>query len=117
MTEARQVSRKVRRTDGRRGRSRPSAGLPSGDLLSPEERIAELEARLARLEGGAGLRERGRHMLDRVMPPDASRHFRNAGREELLGIRSIVDFWIRRIDAADDRAPSGKSGRESIEIE
>jgi hypothetical protein len=117
MSEPRSVSGGTRRTGGRRARSGPSAGLPSGDLPPAEERIAELESRLARLEGGAGLRERGRHMLDRVMPPDASRHFRNAGREELLGIRSIVDFWIRRIDDAEDRAASPTSTRESIEVE
>lgn len=117
MTEARQASRGGRRTAAGRARSRPSAGIPSGDQASADERIAELEARLARLEGGAGLRERGRHVLDRVMPPEASRHFRNAGREELLGIRSIVDFWIRRIDDAEHRAHSSKSAPESIEID
>jgi len=40
--------------------------------------MAELEARLARVEGGAGYRERGRHLLGRIMPPEAGRHFRNA---------------------------------------
>ena len=42
--------------------------------------------------------------------------FRNAGREQLLGIRSIVDFWIRRIDAMEDRA-GGDAGRERIELD
>ena len=37
----------------RRPRSSPSAGLPA-DELSAEERLAELDARLVRLEGGAG---------------------------------------------------------------
>jgi hypothetical protein len=81
-----------------------------------DARIAELEDRLARLEGTAGLRERGRQMMDRVMPPEAGRHFRNAGREQLLGIRSIVDFWIRRIDNAESRARADV-GRETIEID
>ncbi|MDP9226541.1 MAG: hypothetical protein M3P18_22420, partial [Actinomycetota bacterium] len=66
--------------------------------------------------GGPGLKDRGRHMLNRVMPPEASRHFRNAGREQLLGFRSIVDFWIRRIDDAESRA-GGDGGRETIEID
>jgi len=99
----------------RRPRSSPSAGLPA-DELSAEERLAELDARLARLEGGAGYRERGRHLLRRVMPPEASRHFRNAGREELLGIRSIVDFWIDRIDSAEERSASESTGRERIDV-
>ena len=34
-------------------------------------------------------------MMGRVMPAEAGHHFRNAGREQLLGVRSIVDFWIR----------------------
>ncbi len=98
-----------------RPRSNPSAGLP-GDELSADERMAELEARLAKVEGGAGYRERGRHLLARVMPPEAGRHFRNAGREELLGIRSIVDFWINRIDAAENRSAAESTGRERIDV-
>jgi hypothetical protein len=81
-----------------------------------ELRLSELEERLARLEGEPSIRERGRRMMDRVMPPEASRHFRNAGREQLLGFRSIVDFWIRRIDDADSRARADV-GRETIEID
>jgi hypothetical protein len=89
------------------------AAAPPSD---PESRLEELEARLNRIEGSPGLRERGRSMMSRVIPPEASRHFRNAGREQLLGVRSIVDFWIRRIDDADQRS-SRKRERETIEIE
>jgi hypothetical protein len=94
-----------------RGRG-AAAGRPSKD-----ERLAELEARLARLERAPSLRARGRSMMDKVMPPEASEHFRNAGREQLLGVRSIVDFWIQRLDDADDRAARRSSERETIEIE
>lgn len=96
----------------RRSGSTASPGMPETDA---ELRIAELEERLARLEGEPSLKERGRHLMDRVMPPEASRHFRNAGREQLLGFRSIVDFWIRRIDNAESRA-GGEAPRETIEI-
>ena len=116
MNEARHPSPEARRPAARRTRSSPSAGF-ANDEEAPDDRIAELDARLARLEGGAGYRERGRHLLGRVMPPDASQHFRNAGREELLGIRSIVDFWIRRIDVAEQRAVSANSRPENIDIE
>jgi hypothetical protein len=112
----RHASQEVRRPAARRTRSTPSAGLPADDLATID-RLAELDARLVRLEGGAGYRERGRHLLNRLMPPDASQHFRNAGREDLLGIRSIVDFWIKRIDSADERAAGGHSARESIDVE
>lgn len=101
----------------RRPRSSPSAGLPGDDPASRDDRLDELDARLARLEGGPGYRDRGRQLLGRVMPPEAGRHFRNAGREQLLGIRSIVDSWIRRIDAADDRAGPEGSGRERIDVD
>jgi hypothetical protein len=95
-------------------RSRSSAGLPDA-MVDP--RIAELEERLARLEGGPGLKDRGRHMLNRVMPPEATTHFFNAGREQLLGIRSIVDFWLRRIDDMESTVASNDGGRETIEID
>ena len=104
-------------TRGRRGTGRgtspASPGMPDAGA---DIRMAELEDRLARLEGSPGIRERGRKMMDRVIPPEAGRHFRNAGREQLLGIRSIVDFWIRRIEDAEARA-TADVGRETIEID
>ena len=95
-------------------RGRVSAGVP--DAMA-DSRIAELEERLARLEGTPSIKERSRHLMDKVMPPEAGRHFRNAGREQLLGFRSIVDFWIRRIDAAESRASDDAPSRHSIEID
>jgi len=106
-----------RSASARRSATAPSAGLPRiGDGFA-ETRIAELEARLARLETTTGLRERGRDLMGRVAPPEAGRHFRNAGREQLLGIRSIVDFWIRRIELAEERADSPTTTSERIEID
>ena len=103
-------------TEPRRARPRgATAGSITG--LPKDERLAELEERLARLERAPSLRARGRSMIDKVMPPEASEHFRNAGREQLLGIRSIVDFWITRIDEADSRAAGRTRDRETIEIE
>ena len=97
-------------------RGRGSAGMPS--VGTPDDRMAEVEGRLARLEGSPGIKERGRNLMDHVMPPEANQHFRNAGREQLLGIRAIVDFWIRRIDAMESHAGSGgDSGREAIKID
>lgn len=93
-------------------RSKASAGMPE----EGPDRVADLEARLARLEGGAGLKERGRRLVDMVMPPEASHHFFNAGREQLLGMRSIVDFWLRRLDDMEARAESD-AGRTKIEID
>ncbi len=100
----------------RRPRS-ASAGVPATGAAIAEERIAEVEARLARLEASSGLRERGRDLMGRVVPPESSHHFRNAGREHLLGIRSIVDFWIGRIELAEERTDRPGPNRERIEIE
>jgi hypothetical protein len=86
------------------------------DGPTEESRLAVLEARLAKLERSPGLRERGRGLMARVVPEEATHHFRNAGREQLLGIRSIVDFWIDRIDEGGERSEAG-ARRESIEID
>jgi hypothetical protein len=86
------------------------------DDQTEETRLAMLEARLAKLERSPGLRERGRGLMARVVPEEASHHFRNAGREQLLGVRAIVDFWIDRIDESEERSDSGMH-RESIEID
>lgn len=100
-------------------RSNASAGMPD-EGMGRADRIAELEDRLARLEGGpsvAGLKERGRRLVDLVMPPEASHHFFNAGREQLLGMRSIVDFWLRRLDDMEARTKGDDGGRQTIEID
>jgi len=100
--------------------TRSTRGRGAADVvarLSKDERLADLESRLERLERTPSLRARGRSMMDKVMPPEASEHFRNAGREQLLGVRSIVDFWIRRLDEADSRAAGRSRDRETIEIE
>lgn len=106
-----------RSASGRRSATAPSAGLPRIAGGSADRRIAELEARLARLETSSGLRERGRDLMGKVAPPEAGQHFRNAGREQLLGIRAIVDFWIRRIELAEERADAAPASRETIHID
>jgi hypothetical protein len=103
-------------TEPRRSAARRGTTVRSAAGLSKDDRLAELESRLARLEKAPTLRARGRSMMDKVMPPEASEHFRSAGREQLLGLRSIVDFWIARLDEADDRASRSRE-RETIEIE
>lgn len=79
-----------------------------------DERVAELEGRLAEMERGSRMRERARSRLDRVVPPEAMGHFRTSAREQLLGVRTIVDHWIQRIDDADERSEPAE--RETIEV-
>lgn len=83
--------------------------------VSAEERIADLERRLADMEVVPRLKERSRSMLEMVMPPEAARHFRTAARENLTGMRTIVDHWIRKMDESD-QAPATEPQRETIEI-
>jgi hypothetical protein len=101
-------------TEPRRSQ-RPAERRKETGLTNPKDRLSQLEARLEQLEREPSLRERGRGLMARIMPPEASRHFRNAGREQLLGIRSIVDHWIRRIEESENAASGSR--RESIEIE
>jgi hypothetical protein len=93
-----------------------SAGMPAAeDSTGSSERIAELEARLDRLERDPGMRERSQALVRKVMPSEAGRHFRNAAREQLLGFRAIVDFWIARVDDLDQGAAD--DDRMRIEVE
>ncbi len=118
MTDERRAARGSQGSTTRRRRTAvPSAGMPMGESGPAEERLAELEARLARLERTFGLRERGRDLMSRVAPPEASGHFRNAGREHLLGIRSIVDFWIGRMETDQKRPHAPARNRRTIKVE
>jgi hypothetical protein len=83
--------------------------------VSTDERIAELEQRLANIEAAPRLRERGRSLLERVFPREATQHFRNGARENLTGMRTVIDHWIRRLDESDERA-APEHERETIEI-
>jgi hypothetical protein len=109
-------------TEGRRTATRgddpsvPATRARRSSAASEGDRMAELEARLARLEKTRRLRERGRGLMARVVPAEATHHFRNASRENLLGLRSIVDFWIERIDDIEGRS-TRRTRRESIEID
>src|SRR3954470_8378379 len=118
MTETAGRSRTPRRPrSSTRTAASGSPGLPSS---RDDERVAELEARLERLEGSGGttVREQGRKLMSRVMPAEANRHFINAAREQLLGFRAIVDFWIRRVDDMEERVgDSDDGGRQTIEID
>jgi hypothetical protein len=87
----------------------------TNDMTMLEERVEMLESRLREIERRPRISERGRSMLDRVMPQDARRHFRVASRENLLAVRTMVDYWIGRIDETEEPS-SRQPERETIEI-
>lgn len=80
------------------------------DRNALETRIQELEAKLARLEKRDT--DRIDAALRTVLPDETRTHVRNAFREQLLAMRSILDHWIDKADTPDSAAP-----RERIKVE
>jgi hypothetical protein len=105
-------------------------------MTDQDDRIAQLEARIAELEGGggsgsasgasarrwmnapsrSGMEEAFWAVMHGVFPEEARKHLRTAGREQLLAARVYLDRWIggledREADPADTRP------HEKIDIE
>ena len=103
------AARRPRGVPAATGAPRPGAAKRAAEL---EERVAELEQRLMELEGRRPSMEYTRTWFREVVPPEATRHFKTAGREQLLGLRALVDHWIGRLD------PEKRTqARETIPIE
>lgn len=96
---------------GPRPARRPRS-VPAPSTAALEERIADLEARLLSMESHRPSMEGAGHLVGMIIPAEATRHFRAAGREQLLGMRALVDHWIRRLEK-ETHAPE----RETIPIE
>lgn len=79
-----------------------------------EERLARLEEKLDRLAEGRGEQTAYWAILETILPADARRHLRAASREQLLAARSMLDSWVKRMDAdKDESAPR----RETIPLD
>ena len=52
-------------------------------------------------------------------PPHETRgHLRAAGREQLLAVRSLLDFWVNKMGEGTDAPPAANhSERENIPID
>lgn len=94
----------------------PSADPARHPRAQRSDTMSDLEIRISRLEQGSSLRERASDLLARGVPIEAAHHFRRAARENLLGVRTLVDFWLERLDASEGR-PSASPRRESIDID
>jgi hypothetical protein len=82
------------------------------DQTALEQRIKELEARLARLERPADrVGDQIESVIRTVIPDDTRTHMRAAWREQLLALRSFLDRWIE-----DDRYGGGATKREKIDV-
>ena len=96
------------------GARRARSGTSSGATAELEARLAELEKRLERMSGGGGEETAYWAILESILPSDARRHLRAAGREQLLAARSILDAWISRMDRTGDE-PAAR--RETIRVD
>ena len=79
-----------------------------------EQRLADLERRLEQTSPNRGMQTAYWAIIESVLPGDARKHLRAAGREQLLAARSILDAWIARMDREPDEA---SPRRESIPVE
>jgi len=88
-----------------------------------EDRISRLERRLEELEKRESATEkamqRSRAAMGNVVPLQTRQHMRAAGREQLLIIRSLLDHWVKRLDAMTEaeNAETPDQGRQNIPID
>ncbi len=82
------------------------------ELSTLAERVAALERRLAMVEAHGNGPRGLRRLLDTLLPPEARGHLREAQREQLRAIRTVLDRWIERPDRDEDHRR-----RERIRIE
>ena len=79
-----------------------------------ENRMDRLERRLDDLEDRRSLSDRSRTAMNSVVPPETRQHLRAAGREQLMAVRSLLDYWIARLR---DEPEKPESSRENIRID
>jgi len=83
-----------------------STGKRRSSMVTNEERLTEMEQRLADLEAELRARQRPRirigGLLREMLPPDVRSHMRNAQRERLLAMRVYLDRAIARVDTTMD---------------
>jgi hypothetical protein len=76
--------------------------------------MERLEQRVEQLEWRRRASERSRALMDGVVPEETRTHLRAAGREQLLAVRSLLDYWIDKLDGqSGERRPD----REKIPVE
>ena len=94
--------------------------MDDGRLDRLEQRLEDMDRRSSAMERMLEtLVDRSKQAADVIMPQQTRGHLRAAGRENLLAIRSLLDFWADKLaDPADDSdAPADQSRRENIPID
>ena len=84
-----------------------------------EQRLDDLDQRSTSMERAMDrAMDRSRAAMNTIVPTETRRHLRAAGREQLLAVRSLIDFWADRLaedTEADKKTADG--GRENIPID
>lgn len=75
--------------------------VPPRGWASAEEGEPRRAPGLSELQALAGLLELARQSL----PPELTRQFLDALRQLLLAVRTLVDFWLERLDAQRETPP------------
>ena len=93
--------------------------MDDGRLDRLEQRLEDMDRRNSAMERMLEtLLDRSRQAADVIMPHQTRTHLRAAGRENLLAIRSLLDFWADKLSDDDDsRAAADQSTRENIPID
>ena len=97
--------------------------MDEGRLTRLEQRLDELDQRSSTMERGMEtLLERSRQAAEMVVPRQVRSHLRAAGRENLLAVRSLLDFWVNKMgeagaEGSDSDASAEHPSRENIPID
>ena len=83
-----------------------------------EQRMDELDRRSTAMERAMDkAMDRSRQAVDMLLPNETRRHLRAAGREQLLAVRSLLDYWVEKMGESSDSSDTAANRRENIPID
>ena len=83
-----------------------------------EQRLEELDRRSTNMERAMDrAMDRSRQAVDMLLPHETRKHLRAAGREQLLAVRSLLDFWVEKMGDGTDSSATAANHRENIPID
>lgn len=83
-----------------------------------EQRLDELDQRSTAMERAMDkAMDRSREAMNMLLPHQTRKHLRAAGREQLLAVRSLLDYWVDKMGEGTDSSASTNSTRENIPID
>ena len=86
-----------------------------------ERRLDELDQRSSTMERMLeSMLDRSRQAAEMIVPQQTRSHLRAAGRENLLAVRSLLDFWANKLAESDGSAKDAgadQPARENIPID